>query len=152
VRIVPAAALAGASLLMALARPAAAAPPDPSYIFTQMADEVSGKVLASAPFQAKADGGRKVRIVVGDVSNDSDDEGVRVDDIYNEIRNQIVASGSVRLFDRGDLDADLIISPQLTSERHLDPHGRREYCFTLQLTLTSVSGEFVAAESATRCR
>ena len=128
-----------------------AAPADSRDIFTGMADEVAAKMLASPAFQAKTGSGRKARIVIGDVTNNSDDEGIRVDDIFNEIRNQIVGAGTARLFAPGELNVDFIIAPELTSIMRPDEHGRRRRCFTLQLTLTTVSGEFVGAHSESRC-
>jgi hypothetical protein len=141
-----------AALAIAAAAPAAhAAPhPPPVDIFANLADEVAGKMLASPAFQAKEDGGRKVKIVIGDVRNNSNSEDVRVDDIFNDIRNQIVNAGTTRLFAPGELSVDFIISPELTSRVLMD-RGRPVTCFTLQLSLSTPSGEFVAAHSAKSC-
>jgi hypothetical protein len=136
-----------AALPVAYAAPAPAAPID---IFTPMADEVAAKMLASPAFQAKTDGGRKVKIVIGDVRNNSASEGLRVDDIFNEIRNQIVNAGTTRLFAPGELNVDFIIAPELTSLTAV-ANGRRVTCYTLQLSLSTPAGEFVAAHSAKSC-
>jgi hypothetical protein len=140
--------LAAAALAIAAAAPApqAAPRPPPVDIFAPMADEVAGKMLASPAFQAKEDGGRKVKIVIGDVRNNSNSEDVRVDDIFNEIVN----AGTTRLFAPGELNVDFIISPELTSRVLMD-RGRPVTCFTLQLSLSTPSGEFVAAHSAKSC-
>ena len=135
----------------AFAAPAPRATAEVRDIFAELADEVSDKMLASPAFQEKAAGGRKARIVIGDVRNNSDDEGIRVDDIFNEIRNRIVATGTARLFAQGELNVDFIIAPELTSAIRVDNHARRK-CFTLQLTLTTIGGEYIAAHSAVRCR
>jgi hypothetical protein len=147
--------MAIAVLQAAAASPVFAAPPppappaDPRDVFTQLADEVAGRMLNDPSFQAKASTGAKVRIVLGDVRNDSDNEGVRVSDIFNEIRDKIVQAGTARLFSPGELNVDYIISPQLTSIRSSpDKSGRRHSCFTLGLTLTTASGENKAAYSA----
>jgi hypothetical protein len=116
-----------------------------------VADEVAAKLLATPQFQAKTAGGRKARIVVGDVVNNSDDESVRVDDIFSEIRDQIVTAGTSRLFAPGALDVDFIISPEFQSSIAPDEKGRRRRCITLQLTLSTVSGEYVTAVNARRC-
>jgi hypothetical protein len=140
-----------ASLAASTAARAAAPPPDPRPVFTQLADEVTTKLLESPEYQARTTSGRKPRIVVGDIRNNTDDEGVRVEDIFNEIRNVLVASGTARLFSPGELNADLIISPELTSSSQAGPRGRRQRCVVLQLTTTTVSGEYFTAHSATRC-
>jgi len=142
--------LVAALTAIALAPLSAAAAPAGPDIFTQMADQVAAGVLASPAVQAKTGSGRKVRIVIGDVTNDTDNDGVRVDDLSNEIRNQIVGAGVARLFAAGAIDVDFIISPELTSTMRDDGHGRRR-CYTLNLTLSTASGEFVAATSASRC-
>jgi len=122
----------------------------PVDTFRELADEVSDKIIASPAFRAKAEGGRKARIVIGDVRNNSDDEQIRVEDIFNDIRNRIVAGGQARLFATGELNVDLIIAPELTS-RIRGTGGTRQHCFTLQLTLTTVDGEYIAALGAERC-
>jgi hypothetical protein len=115
-----------------------------------LADESAGKMLTSAVFKAKLNDERKARVVIGDVRNQSDDEGARVQDISNEIRNRIVLAGTARIFAPGNLDADFIISPELSSVWNASANGRR-HCFILQLTLTTPEGEYVAAFSAQRC-
>jgi len=115
-----------------------------------LADESAEKMLASTVFQAKLQGAKKARVVIGDTRNNSDDEGARVEDISNEIRNRIVATGTARIFAPGNLDADFIISPDLSSSWIAGSGGRR-HCFILQLTLTSPEGEYAAAFSAQRC-
>ncbi len=127
------------------------APIDPRPPYIQLADEVTQTLLDSPAYQAKTTSGRKPRIVIGDIRNNTDDEGVRVEDIFNEIRNVLVTSGTARLFAPDELNADLIIAPDLTSVRILQ-NGRYQWCTTLQLTLTTVTGEYFAAHSATRCR
>lgn len=126
-------------------------PVDPRPTYVQLADEVTQKLLDSPAYQAKTTSGRKPRIVIGDIRNNTDDEGVRVEDIFAEIRNVLVSSGTARIFAPDELNADLIIAPDLTSARVVTG-GRPQRCTTLQLTLTTVTGEYFAAHSATRCR
>ena len=142
--------LALAALLMPTAGNALMQAGSPPSIYNELADEVSAKMLQSSAFTGATSGGKKARIVVGDVVNNSDDERIRVSDIFNEVRNQIVASGSARLFAPGELNVDFVISPELTSQWRTDKRSRL-HCLTLQLTLTTVSGEYVAAHSAERC-
>ncbi len=133
-------------------QPAVSAPAAPAEdFFGLLAQDVAAKVLANPAFQAQAEGGRKVKIVIGDVINNSDNEGVRVEDLFNEIRNQIVSAGTTRLFAPGELNVDFVIAPELTSSIATDARGRRQRCYTLNLTLTKPSGEFALAQSAKRC-
>jgi hypothetical protein len=143
-------ALTAAFALTAVTAHAAPPPADTRDIYTQMADEVADKVMATPVFQAKIGGGRKAKIVIGDVTNNSDDEGIRVEDIFNEIRNQIVSSGTARLFAPGELNVDFIISPELTSRVRQDG-GRRRRCFTLNVTVSTAAGELITATNAQRC-
>jgi hypothetical protein len=117
---------------------------------TQLANDSATKMLASSAFQARIQGGRKARIVLGDVRNFSDNEGVRVDDVANEIRNRIVQAGTARIFAPGTLEADFVISPELSSEWSRAGSSRK-HCFTLQLTLSTPVGEYVGAFSASHC-
>jgi hypothetical protein len=140
-------------LLMAalIFTPASAAKRDNRPFFVQLAEEVTNKLLASPEYAGQMKNGRKPRIVIGDIRNNSDDEGVRVEDLFNEIRDTIVASGTARLFAAGELNTDLVIAPELTSSMAAQSGGRREHCFTLQLTITTITGEYVTAHSARRC-
>ena len=126
------------------------APVDSRPIFERLAEEVTTKLLDSPEYQARLANGRKPRVVVGDIRNNSDNEGVRVEDIFNEIRNTFIASGTARLFTEGELNADLVISPELTSSLS-GSAGRRQHCYTLQLTTSTISGEYVTAHSAKGC-
>lgn len=142
------------AVMLLSSQPATAAPKDqgpPQDFFALLANDAAVQVLASPVFQARTDGGRKVKIVIGDVINNSDDEGVRVEDLFNEIRNQIVSAGTTRLFAPGELNVDFVIAPELTSSIATDAKGRRQRCFTLNLTLTKPSGEFALAQKAKRC-
>lgn len=115
-----------------------------------LASESASKMLNSSVFMARAQGGRKARVVLGDVRNFSDDEGVRVDDVANEIRNRIVAAGTARIFAAGTLDADFVISPELSSAWSR-AGGARKHCYTLQLTLSTPTGEYAGAYSSSHC-
>lgn len=115
-------------------------------VYDQVGADVAQKLLDSPALQSKSGSG-KVRIVIGDVVNDSDNYGIRVEDIFNQIRDKLVSSGLVRLYAPGELDVDFIIAPQLTSRRK---DGRHE-CYTLNLTITAPSGEYIASMSAERC-
>jgi hypothetical protein len=126
-------------------------PPPMESVFDVLADEVAAKVLDAPAFQARTEGGRKVKIVIGDVINNTDQEGIRVEDIFTTIRNQIVSAGTTRLFAPGELNVDFVIAPELTSSTIADAKGRRQRCYMLNLTLTKPSGEFVLAQQAKRC-
>ncbi len=148
------------SLLLALAMaaicvaPVQAAPKlhaDPRPLFVQMADEVANKMLESPQYQDLVTSGKKPRIVVGDVRNNTDDEGIRVEDLFNQIRETLIASGTARLFAEGELKADFVISPVLTNSWAAQSGGRRQHCFELQLNITTISGEYVTAPTAHRC-
>jgi hypothetical protein len=142
------------SAFLLVAQPAMAAPKTPvEDVFDVLANEVATKVLDAPAFQARTEGGRKVKIVIGDVMNNTDQEGIRVEDIFATIRNQIVSAGAARLFAPGELNVDFVIAPELTSSMIANPRGRgrSQRCFTLNLTLTKPSGEFVLAQQAKRC-
>jgi hypothetical protein len=134
-----------------MAQAAEPPPTDPRPIEVQLADEVTRKMLENPEYASRVAAGRKPRIVVGAVRNDTQDTDPRVDDIFAEIRNGILASGTAQLYPPGQLDVDLIIAPVLTSTWTPDGRNRARYCMTLQLSLTRVSTEYFASHSATRC-
>jgi hypothetical protein len=149
--------LAVLAVFMVVPAPSSAAaprvPPEPQPVdlFKELADDVIGQTLNSDIYKSKVSAGHKLRVVVGNIDNKSDDESVRVEDMFNDMRDRLVATQTVRLFDPGELNADLIISPELTSRFQLDSRGRRRHCFILRLTLSTVEGEFATSYSSTRC-
>ncbi len=139
----------GAALVAPGTVRAASSSDAPADIYSQMANEVAQKLLADPVLQSKTGLGRKARVVIGDISNDTTSYELRVEDIFNEIRNQLVSSGQVELYAPGQLDVDLIVSPQLTSRPK--PDDRHRHCYILNLTLNTPSGQFVAALDSRRC-
>ncbi len=118
-------------------------------LFAELADEVTQKMLASQSFQRVLAGGDTPRLVIGNVSNRTNDETILVGDIGRRISEVVIESGLVRWFEFGTNEFDLVASPMLSGVAITE--GRRgEYRLTLTLTLSDAYGEVKGRWSADR--
>jgi hypothetical protein len=117
----------------------------PEYI--DMANEVTDQLLASPRFAHLAEQQTQARVVLGIPQNNSANWNLRVQDIFDTVRNRLANSGYVRVFGTGYTEAEYILSSEFTSTR---TQGRNESTLTYTLTLTTLEGEYVGAWSAHR--
>lgn len=118
--------------------------------FIQFSEEVLNQMLTSPGFQNLLESGERPRIVVGDTINDSHNDDIRASDITNHLRNVLVESQLVRLYEAGATDVDLIMSSQLTSTVVTDDGRSREYSYQFSVKLNRPDGEFIGAWSANK--
>jgi hypothetical protein len=115
----------------------------PEYI--AMANEVTEELLASPRFANIA--GQEAKLVLGVPMNNSANWNLRVQDIFDTVRNRLANSGTVRVFGTGYTDVDYVLNSEFSSTR---TQGRNESTLTYTLTLTTLEGEYLGAWSAHR--
>lgn len=117
-------------------------------VFAELADEVTNEMLSSQSFQRILDSSNgKPKLVIGNISNRTDDESILVGDMARRISEVVIESGQVRWFEFGTDDYDLVVAPILTSIS-IGEGRRRELRLTLSLTLSDVNGEVMGRWSA----
>ncbi|MGI9493872.1 MAG: hypothetical protein ACR2QF_15860 [Geminicoccaceae bacterium] len=109
--------------------------------FKRFAEGMTNKILVS---QAEGWSANKPRLVVGDIENNTDDENIRVIDIYDGIQEKLLESQTVRVLDRSATDFDYVIKPAITNTRQRDKETRQELVFyTMKMKLFKLDGELV---------
>lgn len=109
--------------------------------FLGIGEKVTNKMLASP--LVKGWGDKRPRLILGDVRNNTDDENIRVGDIYERIQETIFNSGLVRVVDRSATEFEYIVKPELTSTRQYGQGGKEQVHFTMQLKMFKVDGELM---------
>lgn len=109
--------------------------------FKRFAEEMTNKILLS---KAEEWSGNKPRLVVGDIENNTDDENIRVLEIYDGIQEKLFESQTVRVLDKSATDFDYVIKPAITNTRQRDKDSRQELVFyTMKMKLFKLDGELV---------
>jgi len=109
--------------------------------FKRFAEEMTGKILLSKAEEWSA---KKPRLVVGDIENNTDDENIRVLEIYDGIQEKLFESETVRVLDQSATDFDFVIKPAITNTRQRDKDSRQELVFyTMKMKLFKLDGELV---------
>ena len=88
-------------------------------------------------------GSQRPRLIVGRLVNNTDDENIRMSDLYDLIQNDILSSGLVRVVDSTATSFDYILKNQLTSTRQYGKDNAQIYHFTLQMKLFKLDGELM---------
>ena len=109
--------------------------------YSAFAEKVTNDMLVSKFVQSWGD--KRPRLILGDVINNTDNENIRVKDIYDRIQETLLNSGLVRVVDRSATDFDYIVNPELSSTRQYGQSGEELVYFTLQLRMSKLDGELV---------
>jgi penicillin-binding protein activator len=109
--------------------------------FKELARIVTDKFLKSKVVLEWSANGRRPRLVVGHLVNNTDDENIRMSDIYDIIQNQLLQSGAVRILDSSAAEFDYIIKTELTSTHQYSKEGEELYHMTMQTKLFKLDGE-----------
>jgi hypothetical protein len=109
--------------------------------FKELARIVTGKFLRSPVVQEWTANGNKPRLIVGHLVNNTDDENIRMSDVYDIIQTQLIQSGTVRILDTSATEFDYIVKTELTSTHQYEKDGQELYHLTLQSKLFKVDGE-----------
>ena len=109
--------------------------------FKELARIVTDKCLRSPVVREWNSNSKKPRLVVGRLVNNTDDESIRMSDVYDIIQNQFMQSGSVRIVDPSAMDFEYVVKTELTSTHQYSKEGEELYHLTLQTKLFKVDGE-----------
>jgi len=109
--------------------------------YTAFAEKVTNKMLASRLVQKW--GRKRPRLVVGRMLNNTDNESIRIQDIYDRITETILASGLVRLMDKSATSFDYVVNTELSSTRQYGADGEELAYFKLEFKMFKVDGEMV---------
>jgi len=109
--------------------------------YTSFAEKVTDKMLRSKLVQSW--GTKKPRLVVGKLLNNTDDESIRMQDIYDRISETILGSGLVRLLDSSATSFDYVVRSELSSTRQYGQDGEELAYYKLEFKLFKLDGEML---------
>ena len=109
--------------------------------YMAFAEKVTNSMLTSKFVQGWAD--KRPRLILGVVVNNTDNENIRVKDIYDRIQETLFNSGLARVVDPTATDFEYIVKPELSSTRQYGTGGKELVFFTLQLKMFKLDGELV---------
>jgi hypothetical protein len=109
--------------------------------YTAFAEKVTNKMLASRIVQSW--GSKRPRLIVGKLQNNTDNESIRMQDIYDRITETILGSGLVRLMDQSATSFDYVVRTELSSTRQYGNAGEELAYFKLEFKLFKIDGEMV---------
>ena len=109
--------------------------------YMAFAEKVTNSMLTSKFVQGWSD--KRPRLILGVVVNNTDNENIRVKDIYNRIQETLFNSGLARVVDPSATAFDYVVKPELSSIRQYGQSGEELAFFTLQLKMFKLDGELV---------
>lgn len=115
--------------------------------YTELAEMVTNKMLSSRLVQVW--GQRKPRLILAKLRNNTDNENIRMADIYDRITETLLNSGTVRLVDQSATSFDYVVRSELSSNRQYGSKGEELVGYKLELKLFTISGEMKGQWSGT---
>ncbi len=109
--------------------------------YTAFAEKVTNKMLRSRLVQSW--GTKRPRLIVGKLVNNTDNESIRMQDIYDRITETILSSGLVRLMDPTATSFDYVVKTELSSTRQYGDNGEELAYYKLEFKLFKIDGEMV---------
>jgi len=109
--------------------------------YTALAETVTNKMLSSRLVQSW--GTKRPKLVVAALRNNTDNESIRMADVYDRITETILNSGVARLMDESAVDFDYVVKTELSSTRQYGSSGEELAFFKLELKLFTIEGEMV---------
>ena len=109
--------------------------------YTAFAEKVTNKMLGSRLVQSW--GNKRPRLIVGKLQNNTDNESIRMQDIYDRITETILGSGLARLLDTSATSFDYVVKSELSSTRQYGNNGEELAYFKLEFKLFKIDGEMV---------
>ncbi len=109
--------------------------------YTAFAEKVTNKMMSSKLVQKW--GRKRPRLVVGRMRNNTDNESIRIQDIYDRITETILGSGLVRLMDKSATGFDYVVNTELSSTRQYGSGGEELAYFKLEFKMFTIDGEMV---------
>jgi len=109
--------------------------------YTAFAEVVTNKMLSSRFVSSW--GKKRPKLVVASLRNNSDDESIRMQDIYDRISETILNSGIARLMDISAEEFDYVVKTELSSTRQFGKDGAELVFFKLEFKMFTLDGEMV---------
>ena len=114
---------------------------------TDLAEKVTNKMLSSRLVESW--GRRKPRLILAKLRNNTDNENIRMADIYDRITETLLNSDTVRLVDQSATSFDYVVRSELSSNRQYGSDGQQLVGYKLELKLFTISGEMKGQWSGT---
>lgn len=114
--------------------------------YTDLAEKVTNKMLDSRLVQAWRN---KPRLILAKLRNNTDNENIRMADIYDRITETLLNSDTVRLVDQSATSFDYVVRSELSSNRQYGEGGQQLVGYKLELKLFTISGEMKGQWSGT---
>ncbi|MCB1761087.1 MAG: hypothetical protein KDI68_15055 [Gammaproteobacteria bacterium] len=114
--------------------------------YTDLAEKVTNKMLDSRLVQSWK---HKPRLILAKLRNNTDNENIRMADIYDRITETLLNSGTVRLVDQSATSFDYVVRSELSSNRQYGEGGQQLVGYKLELKLFTISGEMMGQWSGT---
>lgn len=109
--------------------------------YTAFAEVVTNKMLTSRLVGTWA--GKRPKLVLSSLRNNTDDEGIRMTDVYDRITEVVLNSGVARLMDRSAYEFDYVVKSEMSSTRQYAEGGQELVFFKLELKMFTLDGELV---------
>ncbi len=109
--------------------------------YSAFAEKVTNKMLRSRLVQSW--GKKRPKLVVGELENATNNDSIRMQDIYDRITETILGSGLVRLMDRSATEFDYVVRTELSSTKQYGGGGEELAYYKLEFKLFTLDGEMV---------
>ncbi len=109
--------------------------------YTAFAEKVTNKMLRSRLVQSW--GRKRPKLVVGKLANNTNNDSIRMQDIYDRITETILNSGLVRLMDQSATSFDYVVRTELSETRQFGAGGAELAYYKLEFKLFKLDGEMV---------
>ena len=109
--------------------------------YKRLAETVTNKMLAGP--RASEWAVAQPKFIVGQTANNTDDENLRINDVYDGIQERLLNSGLVRIVGDSSTEFDYIVRPEMTSTQQTDPDGNQLKFYTLRLKLYTLGDELI---------
>ena len=106
--------------------------------YTELSEKVTNKMLDSRLVTGWKS---KPRLILAKLRNNTDNENIRMADIYDRITEVLLNSDTVRLVDQSATSFDYVVRSELSSNRQYGEGGQQLVGYKLELKLFTISGE-----------
>ncbi|MBV1877796.1 MAG: hypothetical protein KUG79_09165 [Pseudomonadales bacterium] len=109
--------------------------------YTAFAEVVTGKMLSSRLVSGW--GEKRPKLVLSALRNNTDDEGIRMADVYDRITEVVLNSGVARLMHVSADEFDYVVRSEMSSTRQYGEKGQELAFYKLELKMFTIEGEMV---------
>lgn len=115
--------------------------------YTELAEKVTNKMLGSRFVQSW--GQDSPRLILAQLRNNTDNENLRMADVYDRMTETLLNSGTVRLMDRSAVSFDYVVKSEMSSNRQYGSDGQELVGYKLELKMFTIDGEMKGQWSGT---